>query len=794
MITDVRASKMFLLLHQGESVAGVARRLRMSQRTVRKYRDADQLPSQMHRPQRTYRTRQDPLADYWNEIEAFLEKDSRLKPYAILDWLKQKYNTAEGTPRVSDTIRRTLERRIHQWKLKHGAEQEVKFPQTHHAGDVIAFDFVVMNSLKVTVRGKRFDHTLFHSVFTYSNWEYVHLCFSESFEALSAGLQDTLHHAGGAPRRVRSDSLSAAVNNLSSDKEFAVRYRDLLDYYGVQGHRINARKPHENGDVESSHGHFKDALDQALRLRGSRDFSCVEEYMLFVRQLTDRRNAPRQQRFREEVTELSPLPPQRLSTFTVLPVTVKSDSVIRVKRNAYSVNSKYIGLQLEIRIYQDHLELWYQNECVERMPRQFGYGKEAIDFRHVIDSLVRKPGAFANYKYVNHMFPTTRFRMAYDQLLKNTTESSAAKQYLRLLHAAKHEGLDLVDDALRWFLTSGKAIAADEILAVIAAKQQVPAPTDVAVEAPDLSVFDSLLHHKEVYDEHESWLADTNTADEQVDPGLDVYDRHIQAAGATEGTAASHVSRESSLDGRPGSSRELVSHPVPCGPGREGVPGQDAESHCSPDAKCASAGRQDVGQLRLDSSASACHPAIRDASPRGLLESPGQRADLRETGFGKNDAPLGFGRSVGQAGPIRVLLDVSDVGPGAAARQTGLAIRASHQEAPHVPGVDHRRSGLCTTEPRGNGSLVHTALRTVRTRQCPDQLEPALFQMGADLQGPHDHRCCDRSTDPSLSDHRTQHPQLSARGGQEEAAPTSCFFYFQGSGDGLTGAVFQRSF
>lgn len=206
----------------------------MSEKTVRKYRDADQLPSQQERPKREYRTRQDPLADFWSEIEARLEEDSQLKPYAILDWLKQKYNTRDDAPRVTDSIRRTLERRIQHWKLEHGVEQEVKFPQTHHPGDVMAFDFVVMNSLKITVNRKPFDHMLFHSVFTYSNWEYVHLCYSESFEALATGLQDALHRAGGVPRRVRSDSLSAAVNNLSGDKEFAVQYRQLLDHYGVR--------------------------------------------------------------------------------------------------------------------------------------------------------------------------------------------------------------------------------------------------------------------------------------------------------------------------------------------------------------------------------------------------------------------------------------------------------------------------------------------------------------------------------------------------------------------------------
>ena len=113
----------------------------------------------------------------------------------------------------------------------------------------------------------------------------------------------TLHRAGGVPRRVRSDSLSAAVNNLSDDREFAASYRDLLEYYGLQGHRINVRKPHENGDVESSHGHFKDALDQALRLRESRDFDSVDNYVTFVRQLTTRRNASREKAFREEAAD-----------------------------------------------------------------------------------------------------------------------------------------------------------------------------------------------------------------------------------------------------------------------------------------------------------------------------------------------------------------------------------------------------------------------------------------------------------------------------------------------------------
>lgn len=127
MITDVRASQMFLLLHEAESVASIARRLNMSEKTVRKYRDADQLPSQVERPERAYRTREDPLSEFWDEITALLEQDPRLKPYAILDWLMQKYNPPEGEPRVTDSIRRTLERRVQSWKLQQNVEQEVRF-------------------------------------------------------------------------------------------------------------------------------------------------------------------------------------------------------------------------------------------------------------------------------------------------------------------------------------------------------------------------------------------------------------------------------------------------------------------------------------------------------------------------------------------------------------------------------------------------------------------------------------------------------------------------------------------
>ena len=629
MLSDAKAGQMFCLLHQGQSVARIAKTLHMGERTIRKYRDQGTLPSQQPRPPRTYRTRTDPLEAFWPEIEEFLENDPRLRPVALLDWLKQKYNAPEtGEGPISDSLRRTLERRVQKWKLQHGVQHEVKFPQVHQPGDVIAFDFVNLNGLGVTIGGRAYDHLLFHSVFTYSNWEHVHLCHSESFEALSAGLQDALHLAGSVPARVRSDSLSAAVNNLSSDKQFARAYQALLDHYGLKGHRINVRKPHENGDVESAHGHFKTWLDQALRLRGHRDFETVEAYREFLKQVVTRRNAGRARAFEKECAALRPLPFKRLPSTTRVRVQVKSDCILRIKRNLYSVSSQYVGLELDVLIHQDHLELWYRGECLERLPRLLGQGKEHIDFRHVIDSLIRKPGAFLNYKYVNHLYPTTRFRMAYDQLVSRHDEKSAIKQYLKILHAAKHEGLDLVDDVLRGCLSEGIAVQAEKVLDLVKRRQQLPSPLEVHVEPPDLSVFDSLLSSQEVsHNEEENIsLEDPQGGDDREsfagDPSRPV-------GGPTERTQAADVSGTIPDGGRTGGAGELDASPIPPGIDSEGMPGPSPKPHRSAAQELEALGRQNLGAIPMVAAAPACDPAIRDPQERHVLGPSRQLADFR---------------------------------------------------------------------------------------------------------------------------------------------------------------------
>ena len=277
----------------------------MSEKTARHYRDDPALPSVRRRqkPPRTYRTRIDPFAAVWPEVEAQLRAEPKLKAKTRFDWLRQRH-----PGQFLDSHRRTFERRVRPWRASDGPGKLAIFRQVHGAGDLAASDFTSMNSLGVTIARAAFPHLAYHFVLTYSNWESVSLCASESFEALSEGLQNALWELGGVPRKHRSDSLSAAVNNLSATREFQTRYRDLLGHYGLAGQRINARQAHENGDAESSHHHFKTAVDRALLLRGSRDFAGREEYVRFLRELVAVRNGGRRDRFAEEVAALKDLP------------------------------------------------------------------------------------------------------------------------------------------------------------------------------------------------------------------------------------------------------------------------------------------------------------------------------------------------------------------------------------------------------------------------------------------------------------------------------------------------------
>jgi hypothetical protein len=294
----------------------------------------------------------------------------------------------------------------------------------------------------------------------------------------------------------RTDRLSAAVNNLGDRDLFQQRYRALLAHYGLKAQAINARKAHENGDVEQSHHRFKTAVDQALMLRGSRDFEDQTDYERFLRKLLARRNSTRTERLAEERPGLRDLPARRIDAWSRCQVRVSQGSTIRIKFNTYSVPSRLIGELVDVHIKVESLEVWSGSVLVERLPRLRGRNKHAINYRHVIDWLVRKPGAFAGYRYQEAMFPTSRFRRAYDAL-QEQGPSRAARDYLRILELAARESESGVDAVLGRLLEWNVPITPTVVADHLAHDLGLPQVMAVTIATVDLSFYDGLLESKE---------------------------------------------------------------------------------------------------------------------------------------------------------------------------------------------------------------------------------------------------------------------------------------------------------
>src|SRR5579859_431670 len=337
MVTDKQVQKLFRLLADGEPLAQAAWRTHMDEKTARKYRKLGKRPSEAALPH-TWRTRPDPFAEVWASVCELLEAQPGLQAKTVFEELQRRQ-----PGRFADNQLRTLQRHIRRWRASSGPPKEVFFAQVHEPGRLCASDFTVMNDLGVSIQGQCFNHLGYHFVLTYSNWESATICFSESFESLSEGLQNALLELGGVPQRHRTDRMSTAVNNLSDKKEFTQRYQALLAHYGMTGEKIQADHANENGDIEQRHHRFKTAIDQALMLRGSRDFASREAYAEFLQQRLALLNAGRRERLKEERAQLRTLPARRLEACKRLQARVDSGSLIHVDRNSYSVPSRLIG-------------------------------------------------------------------------------------------------------------------------------------------------------------------------------------------------------------------------------------------------------------------------------------------------------------------------------------------------------------------------------------------------------------------------------------------------------------------
>ena len=472
----------------GKTQAAAAAASSMSLRTAREW-ESGPLPTTTRQP-RDWRTRPDPFAAVWlTDVEPLLRSDVKgiLEAKVVLEVLRQRY-----PEQFQPGQARTLQRRFRDWRARHGVEPEVFFQQLAVPGREAAIDFTHATDLGVTVAGQALPHLLFEFVLSYSHWTWVTVAFAETFEALVAGVQGALWALGGVPEVLRSDNLSAATHELkaSSGRDLTPRFRAVLEHYGLRSSRITPGRAHENGVAEQAHRRLKSLLAQALLVRGHAAFDDLAGYETFVQEVVAYwRNRPAADRVAEERQALRALPSAAIPGYTTYYPVVRRWSTIRVAHRTYSVPAQLMGHTVEARVHPNVVEVHYREHLVQTMPRLRGEDEHRIDYRHVIGWLVRKPGAFARYRYREDLYPSVTFRRAYDALVRTHGER-ADVEYLRILHLA---------------MTAGEARVAEVLAAVldqVGGFDYVTVQTQVAppvltvplihIAAPDLSVYDAL--------------------------------------------------------------------------------------------------------------------------------------------------------------------------------------------------------------------------------------------------------------------------------------------------------------
>lgn len=463
-----------------------------SRKTVSKYEKAGLLPSQMRKP-RAYRTRSDAFAAQWPTIENLLTNAPTLEAKAIFDWLCEQH-----PGKYQEGQLRTLQRRISNWRALNQS-QTATLDQVREPGEMMQLDGTWMTTLAVTIGGQPFKHMLMHAVLPYSNWEWGRIVQSESLGAVRLGLQSALFQLGHLPTIIQTDNSSAATRRLRRDetapdgaeRPYTDEYLHILDHYGLRPQAIHIGASNENGDVESSNGTLKRAVEQHLLLRGSRDFETLAAYEAFLLAIMEKRNAGRQERLAEELALMKPLTATALATGKKVRARVSRGSLIRVLEKSYSVPTSLIGKMVTVYVHEWTLEIYYAGQLVETVERLIGKDVHRVNYRHVIESLLRKPGGFRRYRYRDDLFPSLIFRRGWEALQEWYAPRRADLTYLRVLQlAAKQLECD-VAIALEMLVEAGQMWDETDVASLLS----VESVTVPMMEQPTvaLSDYDQLL-------------------------------------------------------------------------------------------------------------------------------------------------------------------------------------------------------------------------------------------------------------------------------------------------------------
>jgi hypothetical protein len=486
MIKETQYRKLISVYNRTREITMSSLKAGVDRKTGSKHIKGGKSPLERRRPH-GWRTRPDPFADVEGEVEGMLGNAYDLEPLTIFRHLQEKY-----PGRFQDGQLRTMERRVREWKMRNGSGKAVSIPQVHVPGRLMELDWTNMNELEVGICGVPFRHLLCHAVMTYSNWEWAEIASGESFSSLRKGFQSAVFRLGAVPEILQTDNSSAATHQGGKGvegREFNHEYATFLEHYGVRPRCINVNSPDENGDIEAANGHLKRRIGQHLSLRGSRDFGSVEEYRQFIAGILVKANSGRTEKVREELDAMRPLPDTRLPEYAEEEKTVSAFGTVRVGNVAYSVPPRLRGCRVRVRIHEDRIDVFSGRMKIAGMEKRSGR-EYCVDYRHVVESLRRKPGAFAGCRYRDQLFPGDVFREAYGILSGRLSGTSADREYIEILSLAANNGEEKVSGILGTLIRECGDVSADAVRKGLDIPAKFP---EVNVGSPEFFIYDGLL-------------------------------------------------------------------------------------------------------------------------------------------------------------------------------------------------------------------------------------------------------------------------------------------------------------
>ncbi|MBL4607751.1 MAG: IS21 family transposase [Pseudomonadales bacterium] len=446
-LTDQQV-RLYMTHRINQSQKTAAAKASVSERSARRIERKDLQPA---KNKRKHRTRADPLSSVWDDVVLPLLKSCNdISPVGVFDYLCENH-----LDKFKPSARRTLERRILQWRQLHGESQAVIFMQEHPPGALGICDFTHAD-FTVTIAGEPLQHKLFHYRLVSSGWAYAQVTYGgESFSAFSDGLQNAIHSSGGVPLEVRTDSLSAAYKNHQETEDFTARFAELISNYGFKATRNNRGVAHENGAIESPNRHIKNQIKQAILIRGNHDFATKKDYETFVASIMGRRNRRIRDKFLTEQQQLKPLPAASSVNYSEHLLRVSRTSTITLKRVVYTVPSRLVGSRLAVHLFDDRLDLYLSGVMtltLDRIHASQGARARSVNYQHVIGSLVQKPRAFRCSQWRDELLPSEDYRHIWRYVDKELSADKACWYIVRLLNLAKKSDRE---EALGRFVLEG---------------------------------------------------------------------------------------------------------------------------------------------------------------------------------------------------------------------------------------------------------------------------------------------------------------------------------------------------